>query len=244
MRAPSSRLLVLTVLAVVLAVVVAGCGGDEDTEGGSGTGLTATPTAPPAAQGEGSLGDATFADGGETEEVIAGAVPITPATTKAAGGNRRLPRCPNDTVTITAGTRARAEASATCLVNKVRRRSGRRGLESNPKLADAARKHATDMVQQHFFSHVSPGGTTATARVRSTGYLSGAGRPQVGENIAWGSGTFSTPAAIVQSWMNSRGHRQNVLRRSYREAGLAIAVGAPVSAGGDAGTYVQAFGRR
>jgi uncharacterized protein YkwD len=44
--------------------------------------------------------------------------------------------------------------------------------------------------------------------------------------------------------MNSRGHRQNILRRSYREAGLAIAVGAPVSAGGDAGTYAHAFGRR
>ena len=147
-------------------------------------------------------------------------------------------------MTITDGTRARAEASAACLVNKVRRRSGRRELKSNAKLADAARKHATDMVEQQFFSHVSPGGTTATARVRSTGYLSGAGRPQVGENIAWGSGGFSTPAAIVQSWMNSPGHRQNILRRSYREAGLAIAVGAPVSAGGDAGTYVQAFGRR
>jgi uncharacterized protein YkwD len=240
MQALPRRLIALAVLGVVPAVVAVGCGGSE---GGSETGLTTATTAPPAAQGEGSLGDATFAQDAQSEEVIAGATPITPDTTQAAG-DAPLPRCPDDTVTITAGTRARAEASATCLVNKVRRRSGRRELKSNAQLADAARKHATDMVEQHFFSHVSPGGTTATARVRSAGYLSGASRPQVGENIAWGSGAFSTPAAIVQSWMNSPGHRQNILRRSYREAGLAIAVGAPVSAGGDAGTYVQAFGRR
>src|SRR5687767_1068890 len=129
MRAPPRRLIVLTVLAVALAVVAAGCGGDEDTEGGSGgTGLTTTTTAPPAGRGEGSLGDASFADDGQTEEVIAGAMPITPETTEAAAGDRPLPRCPDDTVTITAATRARAETSAACLVNKVRRRSGRRAL--------------------------------------------------------------------------------------------------------------------
>jgi uncharacterized protein YkwD len=44
--------------------------------------------------------------------------------------------------------------------------------------------------------------------------------------------------------MNSAGHRANILRRSYRESGLAIAVGAPVQSSLEAGTYVQTFGRR
>jgi uncharacterized protein YkwD len=99
------------------------------------------------------------------------------------------------------------------------------------------------MVEGGYFSHVSKSGRTATTRIRSAGYGSGDTGWQVGENIAWGSGTFSTPTAVVQSWMNSPGHRANILRRAYREAGLAIAVGAPVQSGVAAGTYVHDFGR-
>jgi uncharacterized protein YkwD len=194
-------------------------------------------------QPEGSLGDATHAEAGQEEEVLDGPAPITPETTQAIR-DRPLPRCPDDTVTITSETRARAEASVVCIINKVRRRRGRRALKKNSQLYDAAMKHASDMVKGGYFSHVSKSGRNATARIRSAGYGSGDTAWQVGENIAWGSGAFSTPTAIVQSWMNSPGHRANILRRAYREAGLAIAVGAPVQSGLAAGTYVHDFGRQ
>jgi uncharacterized protein YkwD len=130
-------------------------------------------------------------------------------------------------------------------VNKVRKRRGIKSLKSNSKLYSAAQKHATDMVQGQYFSHVSKDGTTVVPRIRAAGYMgSNSSGWRVGENLAWGSGSFSTPASTVQAWLNSPGHKRNIMNRAYRETGLAIAVGAPVPATGDAGTYVQAFGRR
>jgi uncharacterized protein YkwD len=156
----------------------------------------------------------------------------------------RGPRCPDDDLQVTAATRARAEAAASCLVNKLRARRGIRHLKSSSVLHKAAGGHAADMVQNHYFSHVSTRGTAATGRAKAAGYAKRTASWQVGENIAWGSGSLSTPGAIVQAWMNSAGHRKNLLRRSFREAGLAIAPGTPDRATGTGGTYVQVFGRR
>jgi uncharacterized protein YkwD len=230
---------------VLLLVAAAGCSGDSnDAQTGGGLTTAETTGTAPAPEAKGSIGDATFAEDGGDEEVLSGESPITPKSTHAAAGDKPLPHCTDDTLAVTPATKTRAEASAVCIVNKVRRRRGRRELKTNAQLYNAAEKHATDMVQGQYFSHVSKGGTTAAARMRAAGYPSTAGGAQVGENLAWGSGTYSTPAAIVQSWMNSPGHRQNILRRAYREAGLAIALGTPVPASGEAGTYVQTFGRK
>ena len=226
-------------------MLAAGCAsGSDGEEPSGGQAATAPSPAPAGGDAEGSLGDATFAAPDQEEELLAGEVPMTPESTSAVGG-RPLPRCADDTLTVTTENRSRAEASTVCIINKIRRRRGTRALKNNAQLYDAAQKHANDMVQRKYFSHTSQGGGTgSTARIKSTGYMSGADRWQVGENIAWGTGSYSTPAAIVQSWMNSPGHRQNILRRTYREAGLAIAVGAPVKTRADAGTYAHAFGRR
>jgi uncharacterized protein YkwD len=99
-------------------------------------------------------------------------------------------------------------------------------------------------VRDQYFSHVAKDGTTVVPRIRAAGYLNDTPDWTVGENLAWGSASFSTPASIVQAWLNSPGHKRNLLNRKYREAGLAIAVGAPVQTTGDAGTYVQEFGKR
>ncbi len=224
---------------MLLLVVAAGCGGDGDEGGG---GLTTTGTTPGSgAEVDGSLGDATYAEEGQEEAVIAGPAPLAPKAEQEGRGG--LPRCTDDTLQITAATRARAEAATICLVNKVRRRSGRRSLKKSSELYQAAQAHADDMVQDQYFAHVSKAGTTVTDRVKPTGYLSG-GTWKIGENLAWGSGPMSTPTAIVHSWLDSPGHRQNLMRRSYREAGLAIAVGAPQATPVEAGTYGHVFGVR
>jgi uncharacterized protein YkwD len=79
-------------------------------------------------------------------------------------------------------------------------------------------------------------------RIRRSGYLRGARSWTVGENIAWGSGSRSSVRAIVNAWMNSSGHRANILSRSFRAVGIGIAYRTPANTGG--ATYTTDFGRR
>jgi uncharacterized protein YkwD len=98
------------------------------------------------------------------------------------------------------------------------------------------------MARRKFFSHTSPSGASFVDRIRSTGYLTGARSWAVGENIAYGSGSRSTPRSIGSAWMHSPPHRSNILSSSYRSIGIGIASGTPVGGGG--GTYTTDFGRR
>ena len=68
----------------------------------------------------------------------------------------------------------------------------------------------------------------------------------LGENIAWGTGRLATAAQIHRSWMNSPGHRANILQRSFREIGIGIETGVPVrlSAAQSGATYTADFGVR
>ena len=102
-----------------------------------------------------------------------------------------------------------------------RRSRDRAGLRANPKLALAAARHSSDMVQNGFFSHTSPGGATFIDRIRATGYMRGARSWLVGENLVWGSGD---PQHAGQrwstAWMDSPPHRANLLAARFREIGV------------------------
>jgi uncharacterized protein YkwD len=121
-----------------------------------------------------------------------------------------------------------------CLMNSERSARGIAGLRAHPALASAAGSYARQMVSERFFAHTSPRGSTVLSRIRDTTYLRGAPGWSVGENIASGSGTMATPRAIVEAWMESPGHRANLLSPCFRDVGIGIA----------AGTYVTDFGRR
>jgi uncharacterized protein YkwD len=129
-----------------------------------------------------------------------------------------------------------------CLLNRERTKRGLPRLRSNNRLEVAATKHSRDMVERNFFSHDSPGGSTPGIRVRHTGYLKGARGFSIGENIAYGTGGYATPESIVDSWMNSPGHKANILHRSFEEIGIGVALGAPGQDGG--ATYTTNFGAR
>jgi uncharacterized protein YkwD len=129
-----------------------------------------------------------------------------------------------------------------CVLNVERARHHLRPLRLNRRLSLAAQRHSRAMAQRKFFSHTSPSGASFVDRIRSTGYLSGARSWAVGENIAYGSGSRSTPRSIGSAWMNSPPHRSNILSSSYRAIGIGIASGTPVGGGG--GTYTTDFGRR
>ena len=143
--------------------------------------------------------------------------------------------------TETATPRALVRATL-CVLNAHRARHDLGALRLNRKLSTAARRHSRAMVREHFFSHDSPNGASLVDRIRATGYLEGAQSWSVGENIAYGSGRRSTPRSIGRAWMNSPGHRANILSRSFREIGIGIAAGTPVGGGGT--TYTTDFGRR
>jgi uncharacterized protein YkwD len=132
-----------------------------------------------------------------------------------------------------------------CVLNAERARHGLRPLKLNKRLSRAARRHARDMARRNYFAHDSLGGRTFVDRIRRTGYLRNARSWWVGENLAWGSLDRSAPRAITRMWMNSPGHRANILSRSFNEVGIGLAYGAPVHVGGaPAATYATDFGRK
>ena len=141
----------------------------------------------------------------------------------------------------TASKRALVRATL-CRLNSERARHRLRPLRLNRNLAAAARAHSRAMARRHFFSHDSLNGASFLDRIRRTGYLRGARSWSVGENIAYGSGRLSTPNSIGRAWMNSAGHRANILSRSFRSIGIGIAAGTPYGRGG--ATYTTDFGRR
>lgn len=128
-----------------------------------------------------------------------------------------------------------------CVLNAERARHDLRPLRLNRRLSRAARRHSRAMARKRFFSHTSPGGRTFVDRIRRTGYLRGARRWNIGENIAWGSGGLSAPRSVATAWMKSAGHRANILSRSFGSIGIGVARGTPFGGGG--AIYTTDFGR-
>jgi uncharacterized protein YkwD len=140
-----------------------------------------------------------------------------------------------------AETGVEAAGTATlCLINRERARAGLGAFVPNARLTQAAVAHSRDMVGRRFFEHDSPDGVTPQDRIRSSGY--GGGGRSAGENIAWGAGADATPAAIVNLWMHSPGHRADILRPAFREIGIGIELGVPVDSPSKGATYTTDFG--
>jgi uncharacterized protein YkwD len=132
-----------------------------------------------------------------------------------------------------------------CLVNRVRAEHAETPLIRNAQLEQAAEGHGAEMISVDYFEHISPTGETPVDRIRLTGYIPG---PQVGyvigENLAWGTLSLSTPQAIVEAWVASPKHLANILEGQYRETGIGVvpSVPAELSGGQPGATYSQEFG--
>lgn len=157
------------------------------------------------------------------------AAAIVPAVPAAAGGlvsGRAAAACANTSLMPTAHDTAAVGAAIVCLVNATRAQYGLAPLSPNRALNTSAMGHSRDMVARDYFGHDSPSGRTPAQRMLSHGAPCANGCV-VGENIAWATGGDSTPAAIVQAWMNSPGHRSNILDPEFRYEGLGVAEGSP-----------------
>jgi uncharacterized protein YkwD len=134
-------------------------------------------------------------------------------------------------------------ASVLCLHNRIRARAGLPLLRENVRLRTAALGHSQDMVANRFFEHTTPSGATFVDRIMRARYVRGNEGWSLGENLAWGTGSYGTPQGVMDAWMDSPGHRRNVLRRSYREVGIGIVTGVPNGSTAGA-TYTLDFGVR
>ena len=109
-----------------------------------------------------------------------------------------------------------------------------------------AASQVTSMVRWNYFADVRPSGQTPMSLVAVTRYPAHAAQFAVGQNIAWGTGSYTTPAHIVAEWMASPPHREIMLSGEYRDAGVAAtpAVPAVLDARGSGATYAIEFGAR
>jgi uncharacterized protein YkwD len=173
--------------------------------------------------------------------VLAAIALVLPAAASAAAP------CADGGVVPTAANLSTAKQATLCLLNAERTARGMPRLTSNAQLGKAAQGYSANMVRQQFFDHTSPAGVSLHTRVRrGTTYLRGNLRSwSLGENIGWGSGELATPTQIVRSWMNSSGHRRNILDRRFRHIGIGVASGAPDDVvDPSAATYTTDFGSR
>lgn len=236
----------LALISLVAVVALAACGG------GSKPAQRTTPPAGPTAGGgtvgvvksAGRIGAPVIIDRGGTH-VTGRAGPVTAQDNKPTpaqnGGVSGGPACAAASSTPGPSNLATINAVVLCLLNSERAAKGLPVLHLNTRLNRAARGFAKLMVRQGFFSHDAPGGSTPLSRIKRTGYVHGSW--QIGENIAWGSGVLATPRAIVNAWMNSPGHRANILHAQYRDIGIGIKLGAPGAGLAGGATYVTDFGK-
>ncbi|MFH8791288.1 CAP domain-containing protein [Streptomyces sp. NPDC017941] len=125
---------------------------------------------------------------------------------------------------------ARTTADVLALTNGHRAAAGLRPLAPDARLAAAAQAHSADMVARGFYSHTAPDGSEPWHRAAAAGST----RRTIGENIACGQ---RSAAEVVRGWMDSPGHRANILKPAFTHLGVGFA------GGGSAGTYwTQLFG--
>ncbi|MFE2136192.1 sigma-70 family RNA polymerase sigma factor [Streptomyces sp. NPDC059466] len=101
------------------------------------------------------------------------------------------------------------------LVNKERATAGCGPLTEDAQLEKAAQAHSEDMDARNFFEHTNPDGADPGQRITAAGYR----WSTYGENIAQGQ---QTPEAVMESWMNSPGHRANILNCSFKNIGVGV----------------------
>ena len=102
------------------------------------------------------------------------------------------------------------------LINQERQNRGIPPLRMDSRLVNAARAHSQDMGCNGFFSHTGSDGSSPFDRMRRAGYTFTA----AAENIYAGGGSYNSPQAAFQGWMNSDGHRENMLNSAYVDVGI------------------------
>ncbi|GGK50860.1 hypothetical protein Ppa06_08680 [Planomonospora parontospora subsp. parontospora] len=135
------------------------------------------------------------------------AKPTTPAPPSSTPGNPGTPGA--------VGTAEENEVVR--LTNVERAKGGCAPLKHDPQLRQSAYGHSADMAAKGYFDHKSQDGRSFMDRIRGAGFTGGRA---FAENIAWG---YPNPAAVVNGWMNSSGHKANIMNCGYNLIGVGAA---------------------
>ncbi|WP_374102172.1 CAP domain-containing protein [Micromonospora sp. U21] len=150
------------------------------------------------------------------------AVKPTPASSRTTAASRRsVARSSAPSTTTSTGSSGSGNVSAQArevvdLVNAERAKAGCKALSIDDKLMTAAQRHSQDQADHQNMSHTGSDGSNAGVRLDRVGYS----WRTYGENVAWNQ---KTPAAVMDAWMNSSGHRANILNCAFTEIGVGIA---------------------
>jgi uncharacterized protein YkwD len=116
-------------------------------------------------------------------------------------------------------------------INPIREDEGLEPLAANDELAQVARAYSCRMAEEDFFAHVSPDGDDAADRVTAAGL----DYSWVGENIARTTNIPDPIDTTIEGWMESEGHRENILKPDYSQTGVGVCQA------GDTYLYTQLF---
>ena len=148
---------------------------------------------------------------------------LLPAATAQASG------CAFAHTPIPAASRHELKEAVVCLINEQRARHHLPRLHASGRLDRSAQGWTNTMVRHGAFSH----GADFASRISAVGFS----WSMAGENIATG---FMTPAAVVNAWMGSTGHCENILSPSFADVGTGV-TRRGVAGAGSAGTWTQDF---
>jgi uncharacterized protein YkwD len=121
-------------------------------------------------------------------------------------------------------------------INQERVRGGKMALAKNTDLSESARRKAEQIIKTGYFEHVAKDGTTVSDLAESVGYV----YASLGENLALG--TFATTEDVVDAWIGSPAHKENVFSDTFNETGVGVVYG--VYRGVAVVVLVQHFGRQ
>jgi uncharacterized protein YkwD len=124
---------------------------------------------------------------------------------------------------LAAPTQRSAESSLLQAVNATRVAHGLRPLSLDTTLTRAARAHSVEMLHGNYFSHGNFRSRMLSFHVRG---------PVVGENLAWGNGSYAAAATVVSEWLQSPEHRANLLRPGFARIGIGATQGSFLGTGG------------
>ncbi|MFI5684926.1 CAP domain-containing protein [Streptomyces sp. NPDC051636] len=142
------------------------------------------------------------------------ATPSRPRTTPSRTATKAPPKT---SAPVTVSAEAAAEAEILKLVNEERAKVGCSALSANSSLTKLAKSFSADMAARDFFDHTDPSGATPWDRAAKAGI-----RNLGGENIARGQ---ADAAAVMEAWMNSPGHRANILNCDFKTLGVGVHYG-------------------
>lgn len=140
-------------------------------------------------------------------------VPPTTTTTQPPT-SAPPPQTTDDPPPVTTKPDSSAQDQVVALTNGERQDAGCGPLTADASITAAAQGHASDMANRDYFEHTTPEGVTFDQRIRNAGYS----RPGA-ENIAKGA---STAEQVMELWMNSPGHRANILNCDLNTIGVGI----------------------